>query len=249
MRGATLITPRAPFQARVVRAARRLCAGLLAAAMTSGPGIPPSPAHAFTPMSHNGVNDGPFLELMGRVEGPAGFNQVTLATRLQPPRPIVEMTIAEVLAFQRRIRASGAQSSAVGRFQFIYATLNDMIRSRGIDTRLPFDAITQTALARMQMEACGFYEPISVDTQVANCLARVWAALPVVTGPRAGRSHYHGTAGNRALVSPEAVMDVLARRFTGADVLIAGDGSISLSRPASLRIASQTSHSSGRTAP
>lgn len=218
---------------------RGLIVGALAVALSFGAGGLTAPAAAFTPMSHNGVNDGPFLELMGRVEGPEGFSQVTLATRIQPPRPIVEMTIAEVLEFQRRIRASGARSSAVGRFQFIHVTLNDMIRSRGIDTRLPFDAVTQTALARMQMQACGFYEPIAVDTQVANCLARVWAALPVVSGPRAGRSHYHGTAGNRALVSPEAVMDALARRFTGADVLLAETGSISLSRPASLRVTGQ----------
>lgn len=191
----------------------RLLAPVMALALLFSPAMAQvDPVRA----THNGVNDRPFLEMMGRVEGPGGFNDVTRATSLRPERPLVSLTIAEVLAFQRRVRASGAASSAVGRFQFIYPTLSDMVESLDIDTELPFDAFTQTALARMQMARCGFYEPIASETAVANCLARIWAALPVVSGARAGRSHYDGVAGNRALVSRSEFLDALRQRFPDA---------------------------------
>ncbi len=164
--------------------------------------------------THNGVNDRPFLELMGRVEGPEGYNQITMSTRLRPNRPLVQLTIREVLAFQRQVRASGANSSAMGRYQFNYQTLKHMVDVHGIDPDLRFDSITQDALARIEMRRCGFYAPIASDRQVADCLAAIWAALPLTTGPNAGRSRYQGVNGNRALVSTEAVLRSMRARFS-----------------------------------
>lgn len=163
--------------------------------------------------SHNGVMDGPFLKLMGRVEGPNGYDEITRSTRLRPDRPLTQMTIAEVIAFQQRVRSSGAASSAMGRYQFTYRTLSYIVEKFEIDDSLPFDSITQDALARIEMRRCGFYEPIMDDTRLANCLAAVWAALPVVTGQNAGRSRFHGIAGNRALVTKEEFMTALRKRF------------------------------------
>lgn len=168
----------------------------------------------------NGVNDRPFLVMMGSVEGPDGYDTVTRATRLQPAKPLTQMTIREVLDFQRQVRASGASSSAMGRYQFIRQTLAYMVETHGIDDTLLFDQITQDSLARIEMRRCQFYEPVVVDWRVANCLAQVWAALPVVNGRNAGRSHYHGTAGNRALVTREAFLGSLRARF--ADSRMAG---------------------------
>lgn len=163
--------------------------------------------------SHNGVVDGPFLKLMGAVEGPNGYDEITRSTRLRPDRPLTEMTIGQVIAFQRRVRASGAASSAMGRYQFTYRTLSYLVSRLGIDENLPFDAITQDALARIEMRRCGFYEPITDDKRLANCLAAVWAALPLVSGPNAGRSRFHGVAGNRALVTKEEFLTALRQRF------------------------------------
>lgn len=162
---------------------------------------------------HNGVNDRPFLMMMGDVEGAAGYDAITGATRLRPDKPLTRMSIREVLDFQRQVRASGAASSAMGRYQFIYGTLSSLVETHGIDDTLPFDRITQDSLARLEMRRCQFYEPVVADWRVANCLAQIWAALPVVRGRNAGRSHYHGIAGNRSLVSTETFLSSLRARF------------------------------------
>lgn len=162
---------------------------------------------------HNGILDGPFLRLLGRIEGPDGYGTITHATHLRPPAPLVSMTVEEVLHFQKKIRASGARSSAVGRYQFIHKTLNHYVKEGKIDPDLPFDRYTQDTLARLEMRRCGFYDMIASDKEVANCLAAVWAALPLVTGPNKGKSRYHGKAGNAALVSPAEMMAVMSLRF------------------------------------
>lgn len=173
---------------------------------------------------HNGVNDRPFLSLVGSVEGPDGYDTITLATRLQPSKPLTSMSIEEVLAFQRKVRSSGANSSAMGRYQFNYRTLSHIVETRGIDTSLRFDRFTQDALARMEMQRCGFYDAGATKTSVANCLAAVWAALPLASGPRRGQSRYAGVAGNRSLVTVEEFLDSLSGRFPGQVQMASGAG-------------------------
>ena len=159
------------------------------------------------------VNDLPILELIGGVEGPEGYHDYYRGISIRPSEPVDEMTIGEVVAFQRAAVRNGSRSSAVGRFQFIDDTLLKIVRQRRIHPDSIFDRNTQNYLARMELRDCGFYSDEKSDVEVGNCLARVWAALPVLTGPRAGRSYYHGIAGNRSLVSIRDVMDAVSRRF------------------------------------
>lgn len=180
---------------------------------TQGQAREAKPGLAEMMTSHNGVLDGPFLRLLGAIEGPDGYVTVTRSTRLKPSRPITQMTISEALEFQRKIRASGASSSALGRYQFVYKTLSYVVTNKEIDPDLPFDRYTQDALARLEMRRCGFYDQIVSDLRVADCLAAVWAALPMVTGPRAGQSRYQGLAGNRALIDKDEFMATLRLRF------------------------------------
>jgi len=159
------------------------------------------------------ANDVEFLNLMGNLEGPRGFGTVSDFAPVLPDRPLTEMTLAEVLHYQREIRALGTISSAVGRYQFIYLTLRNLVETRGISDRLVFDAEVQTYLARFLMHDCGFFDHDAPLPELGNCLAGVWAALPVVTGPRRGQSVYADDGINRALVAPEIVIEVLSRRF------------------------------------
>lgn len=160
-----------------------------------------------------GANDVDFLNMMGNVEGPDGFGDVFLSVPLLPPERLEEMTVGEVLAYQRQIRALGTASSAVGRYQFIHVTLQRLVVELGVSPDLVFDSEVQTFLARALMADCGFYEPTRASSVLADCLAGVWAALPVVTGPRRGLSAYAEDGFNRALVAPEAVLAVLDSRF------------------------------------
>lgn len=159
------------------------------------------------------ANDVDFLNLMGDVEAPRGFDAVSGFAPVPPPRPLTDMTLDEVLRYQEAIRTMGTVSSAVGRYQFIYPTLRRLVEDLGIAGSLRFDAEVQTYLARFLMHDCGFYDHGTPVQELGNCLAGVWAALPVVSGPRRGLSVYADDGINRALVAPERLLEVLNRRF------------------------------------
>ena len=160
-----------------------------------------------------GANDVAFLNLMGNLEAPHGFDAVSGFAPAPPPRPLTDMTLSEVIAYQEQLRAMGTVSSAVGRYQFIYLTLRDLVDRHGISGELVFDGEVQTYLARFLMHDCGFYDPQTPPEPLADCLATVWAALPVVSGPRAGQSFYGEDGINRALTEPALVLRVLEDRF------------------------------------
>lgn len=159
------------------------------------------------------IDDRPILNLLGKIEGPDGYVEITGHTRLKPVRPITQMTIAEVLEFQDLVVANGAQSSAMGRYQFIRKTLAYLVSRHNIDTNQLFNARTQDYLARVLLADCSYYDADATNTEIGNCLAKQWAALPVVEGANSGRSYYHGKAGNRALASTAEVIHVISRRF------------------------------------
>lgn len=159
------------------------------------------------------ANDVDFLNMMGNLEGPRGFGTVSDFVRTAPPAEIDEMRIGDVLSWQRAIRARGVQSSAVGRYQFIHVTLLEIVQDHGISADMVFDGEVQTFLARLLMDACGFYDPDTPIDTLGNCLAGRWAALPRLAGPGAGRSAYHGDGLNHHLVSAETFRNVLQNRF------------------------------------
>jgi hypothetical protein len=64
------------------------------------------------------------LELIGGVESRNGYN----FEYGNKPVALDKMTIGEVLEHQKKRRGQGAKSSAVGRYQFIYETLEEMTR-------------------------------------------------------------------------------------------------------------------------
>jgi len=186
-----------------------LGSGVMACALCA---LAPDPAPARQAVSF-AANDVAFLNLMGDLEAPRGFDTVSGFAPVPPPVPLTTMTLDEVLRYQERIRAMGTVSSAVGRYQFIYPTLRWLVEDLGIAGNLRFDAEVQTYLARFLMHGCGFYEHETRLAELGNCLAGVWAALPVVSGPGRGRSVYADDGINRALVAPEVLLDVLTRRF------------------------------------
>ena len=146
------------------------------------------------------------LDFIARYEAPGGYDQVYSGTPAPRPRPLTRMTVGEVLDWQREIRPR-VTSTAAGRYQIIYKTLVRLVDRYGIDPDLPFDAAMQDHLGELLLAECGYGQ--RETTAFAECLAQIWASLPRVTGPNFGLSAWHGTAGNRALVKPAAVMAFL----------------------------------------
>ncbi|MFG6084246.1 hypothetical protein ACEUZ9_000495 [Paracoccus litorisediminis] len=159
------------------------------------------------------VYDKPILSLLGHIEGPDGYDELSGFIRHTPPKPISQLTIREVLEFQRKVRKAGAKSSAVGKYQFIYETLNRLVARHRIDPGQKLDARTQDFLARMLLNDCNYYDATADTTEIGNCVATVWAAFPVLTGKRAGKSYYHGIAGNRALTTVSIMRAIIGNRM------------------------------------
>ena len=157
--------------------------------------------------------DRPFMELLGYIEGPDGYDEITGFTKREPIKPISQMTINEVLDYQRMLRQHNTKSSAVGRYQYVYKTLEYVTRAYDIDRNQLFDAKMQDSLARIEMERCGFYDPHMKTSELGDCLAHVWAALPLLTGPKRGQSRYRATGINAAKTTPEIFEAILNNRF------------------------------------
>lgn len=167
------------------------------------------------------ILDRPFLELLGYLEGPDGYDDITGFTDLRPTKPVTRMSINEVLDFQRMLRQHGEESSAMGRYQFIYKTLDYLTALHGIDRSKLFDRRMQDSLARLEMRRCGFYDPNLSIAGIGDCLAGTWAALPLLTGSRRGQSQYRATGINAARTSPEVFEAILRARTVEKVVRIA----------------------------
>lgn len=168
--------------------------------------------------------DRPFLELIGAIEAPQGYDAVTGFAPFRPERPVTEMTIAEVMRWQERVRAAGSESTAVGRFQFVLDTLRFLTRAYEVPHDAVLDRRTQDYLARVLLHRCGFYEPEAPVPELGDCLAGTWAALPMLSDPKRGLSRYKGKANNHARTTPEVVEAVLAVRFAPDALSVAARG-------------------------
>lgn len=111
---------------------------------------------AGTPASRGAAGDGTgagdsWYEAVMRAEGTSGsdpYNTVLGYGRyLQPPKPITQMTIDEVLAYQRRLRAVHGSASPVGAFQIVGNTLRNHSRQMGLSGSTVFSPEVQRRVA------------------------------------------------------------------------------------------------------
>jgi hypothetical protein len=166
------------------------------------------------------INDRPILNLIGGIEAPAGYDDYYRGIKIKPQKPVSRMTIREVIDFQNRAVAHGSKSSAIGRYQFIRGTLSELTKKKRIHPDTIFDKRVQDFLARMMLKDCDYYTRDVGEVAISNCLAKVWASLPVITGPKAGRSYYHGVAGNRSLIGIGTVVRTVALRFQDPNAIV-----------------------------
>ncbi|WP_321363541.1 hypothetical protein [uncultured Celeribacter sp.] len=170
----------------------------------------PSTSYGSPQMSSSGLSG--LLGLIGGVEAPQGYNQVYGGSKIATPKPLTQMTVGEVLDWQRQSIAAGSASSAAGRYQFLRKTLNDLVNAGYARKSDLFTPELQDRLAVALMERRGLSDYQSgriTETQFANNLAREWASLPVVTGSSAGSSYYAGDGLNKALVGVGSIINAI----------------------------------------
>ena len=171
-----------------------------------------TPATAYVPPADMGPSGTTtdLLRFIRALEAPRGYADYERRISLPPPKPLTAMSIGEVLDWQVRVRRSGAPSSAAGGYQIIYPTLKRLVTKYDIPRSRRFDAGLQDHLARLLIGECGRKGAKSNHPRYGNCLAGIWAALPLTQGVNRGRSAHHGVAGNKALTHPETLLALLA---------------------------------------
>ena len=148
------------------------------------------------------------LDFIGSIEGPAGYDDYYRGVSSGPPRPLSTMTVQQVLDWQDSVDAT-SKSEAAGRYQIMEDTLRGMVNSGKADPNARFDANTQDQLAAKLLRGRS-WDPKRTDyVNMGNAIAYEWAALPRCSGMRKGRSAYDGIAGNSALTTCEAYLEIL----------------------------------------
>ena len=129
--------------------------------------------------------------------GRLGYDAVQYGATVKPSKRPTDMTVAEIYAW---IKATPGQPHAIGRYQFIPATLRRLVNIVGIDPNARFTPQVQDALADVLLAEAGYHDVEAgriKRTTFMNNLAKIWAGLPTSSG----QSHYHGYAGNRATMT------------------------------------------------
>lgn len=189
---------------------------------------------------------GPLADLIGRGEG--SYNSVNLGQRggyQSSKRDLENMTVAQVMAAQQR-----GEFNAAGRYQIIKGTLADAAKGLGLKGDEKFNAglqdrIFKDFLLNTKQKAIGDYvSGRSNDLNGAmKAASKEWAS---VADPDTGRSHYDGTANNKASISPADLARALqatrqANLGTGAQPVGAPQAAAAAAAPAGANVSHSTS--------
>lgn len=160
--------------------------------------VPVSPAVMRVPILGRADPVHRIRQLIGEAESRLhGYDAVQHGARRKPAKLPTQMTIAEIYHW---IDATPGQPHAIGRYQFIPATLRRLVRQLGVDRDAMFSKQLQDRLADELLSEAGMAEFRAGEIgrhAFMNNLAKIWAGLPNTSG----RSHYHGYAGNKASIT------------------------------------------------
>lgn len=155
----------------------------------------------------------PLLEFIKKYESRGNYDIVWggIKGRHHPSKPLTQMTIGEVLAWQDSVDAY-YMSEAAGAYQILEDTLRGLYRDAGLTLNSMYNRENQDKLALALLRRRGydeFYAGRIKDEVFANNLAKEWASLPVVTNVvrregkkvwtvQKGASYYAGDGLNKA---------------------------------------------------
>ena len=137
-------------------------------------------------------------DLIGWAEaGRAGYDAVVLSARKSTPKAPTHMSVREIFEW---IKKTPRQNHAIGKYQIIPSTLRRLVAALDVDIDARFSPELQDRMANLLLVEAGLPDFIRNEisrTEFMNNLAKVWAGLPNASG----KSHYHGIAGNKAVIS------------------------------------------------
>jgi hypothetical protein len=149
------------------------------------------------------------LDIIGQGESRGNYNALVYGrggANVPKSANLTGMTIAEVMEYQKGMIGQGHASTAVGKYQFIAATLAEQVKKAGLDAnKTKFDEKTQDLLAQQLIKQAGVGR-VDKDTAMRN-LAGIWASLPA---DMTGRGRYDGYNSNKSTIDPAALSSAIA---------------------------------------
>jgi muramidase (phage lysozyme) len=145
--------------------------------------------------------DGELLDFIAAKESGGDYNAVFGQGSVPG---LSDMTIAQVLDYQKQLLAQGQKSSAVGRYQFIRSSLAEEAKAAGIDiNKEKFTPEMQDKLILNRLKRIRgldkFRRGEITSQQFAENLSMEFASLPSPIKGGGTKSFYEGLAGNKAL--------------------------------------------------
>jgi muramidase (phage lysozyme) len=165
--------------------------------------------------SQSGGGQGPqaLLDYIGGLESHGDYNVLVGGAKAD----LTNMTVQDVMAMQSRMRQSGYESTAVGKYQIIQSTLAGLIDKAGVSKDAKFDKTTQDKLGMALLDQAGYqkYKQGQLDpNQFADKLAGIWASLPT----QSGKSAYQGVGSNTALTDRASLIQAVQKAEFGGIV-------------------------------
>ena len=155
--------------------------------------------------------------VIGQAESDAAGGYDAVVSNKKTPKPPTEMTVGEVLQWQREELADPKNAgridvTAIGKYQIINKTLKGLVGPAGISMNDKFDAETQDKLYMELLKGAGlndYMDGTISKEDFAHNISKVWAGLPKDEG---GKSYYGKDGFNKAHVSWDAVMKAIPDR-------------------------------------
>lgn len=184
---------------------------------SSGPSTSPTPVPN---KSVTSGSDGELLDFIAAKESGGDYNAVYGKGSVPG---LTDMTIAQVLDYQRQLLAQGQKSSAVGRYQFIRSTLAEEASAAGIDiNKEKFTPENQDKLILNRLKRIRGLDKFKSGQlspqQFAENLSMEFASLPSPIRGGGTKSYYEGIAGNKALTSMENVYAAISPKTTSTQL-------------------------------
>jgi hypothetical protein len=167
----------------------------------------------------------PLLNLIRGAETSKGYNDYSRYATVAPPKPVTQMTIGEVKAWQRHAARQGSKSVAIGGYQMITKTFNSVVQEMGLSDDEIFSEATQDSMGTHLLRRRGYDRWAAgemSDEAFMDNLSMEWAALPRATGPKRGRSHYDRDGLNASRVGLDVVAQAFEAHRSGGDFDYAG---------------------------
>lgn len=140
----------------------------------------------------------PLLDLIAKAESGGNYDAHFSEAGNTNPR-FTQMSVDEVLAWQKGFVRSGKPSSAVGRYQIIRGTLKGLKTNMKLKGAETFDAVLQDKMALELLKGRGLEAyllgRVTMDAFIDE-IAKEWAGLPNTSG----KSHYDGDGLNAARI-------------------------------------------------